>query len=118
MGRGCVKTSIESQFVPRLRNFKNLQFAKALISLSLKFQLLRQNHNSNSSSAFSHSLGQQETFWHMRNCGDLTRSKSFLSISFSVLYSHNVMFRKNGSGHVHGADLAVLPEHEKEARAA
>jgi hypothetical protein len=33
-----------------------LQFAKALISLRLEFRLLRQNHNSNSSSAFSHSL--------------------------------------------------------------
>jgi hypothetical protein len=56
LGRGCVKTSIESQFVPRLRNFRKSQFAKALISLRLEFRLLRQNHNSNSSLAFSHSL--------------------------------------------------------------
>ena len=60
MGRGCVKTSIESQFVPRLRDLGNLQFAKALISLRLEFRLLRQNHNSNSSSTFSHSLGRKQ----------------------------------------------------------
>jgi hypothetical protein len=61
LGRGCVKTSIESQFVPRLRNFRNLQFAKALISLKLKFQWPGQVHNSSSSPTFLHSLGQQRT---------------------------------------------------------
>jgi hypothetical protein len=61
-GRGCVKTSIESQFVPRLRNFRNLQFAKALISLKLKFQWPGQVHNSSSSPTFLHSLGHNRTF--------------------------------------------------------
>ncbi len=82
----------------------------AICRLSLDLQMNCQNIKSGV-------LGHKETFWHMRNCGDLTHSKHFLSISFSVRYSHNVMFRKKGSGHVHGADLAFLPEHEKEARA-
>jgi hypothetical protein len=60
MVRGYVKTSIELQFVPRLRNFRNLQFAKALISLKLKFQWPGQIHNSSSSPTFLHSLGQTE----------------------------------------------------------
>ena len=51
-----METSIELQFVPRLRNFRKLLFAKALISLRLKFRLLGQNHDSNSSPTFSHSL--------------------------------------------------------------
>jgi hypothetical protein len=34
---GCVKTSFKSEFAPILVDFRKLQFAKALISLMLKF---------------------------------------------------------------------------------
>jgi len=37
LGRGCVNTSLKPEFVPNLRDFRKLQFAKALISLKLKF---------------------------------------------------------------------------------
>jgi hypothetical protein len=62
-----VKTSIESPFVPRLRNFRNLQFAKALISLKLKFQWPGQVHNSSSSPTFSHGLGPKPTDLRLGN---------------------------------------------------
>jgi hypothetical protein len=37
MGRGCVKTLFKSKFAANLPDFRKLQFAKALISLKLKF---------------------------------------------------------------------------------
>ena len=36
-GPGCVKTSFKSELGPNLPDFKNLRFAKALISLKLNF---------------------------------------------------------------------------------
>ena len=41
----CVKTSLKPEFVLNLRDFSKLQFAKALISLKLKFGRLGFNHN-------------------------------------------------------------------------
>jgi hypothetical protein len=61
MGRGCVKTSFKSKSAANPADFRKLQFAKALISLKLKFWRLDFNHNLIRSLTFSHSLGQHET---------------------------------------------------------
>jgi hypothetical protein len=61
MGRGCVKTLFKSKFAANLPDFRKLQFAKALISLKLKFGQLGFNHNLVRSLTFSHSLGQKQT---------------------------------------------------------
>jgi hypothetical protein len=58
VGRGCVKTLFKSKFAANLSDFRKLQFAKALISLKLKFRRLGFNHNLIRSLTFSHSLGQ------------------------------------------------------------
>ena len=57
-GRGCVKTLFESRFGANLPDFRKLQFAKALISLKLKFWRLDFNHDLIRSLTFSHSFGQ------------------------------------------------------------
>jgi hypothetical protein len=59
MGPACVKTSFKSELGPNLLDFIKFQFAKALISLKLKFQWPGQVHNSSSSPTFLHSLGQK-----------------------------------------------------------
>jgi hypothetical protein len=56
-GPGCVKTLFKSKFAANLPDFKKLQFAKALISLKLKFGQLGFNHNLIRSLTFLHSLG-------------------------------------------------------------
>ena len=60
-GRGCVKTLFKWKFAANLPDFRKLQFAKALISLQLKFWRLGFNHNFIRSLTFSHSLGQLRT---------------------------------------------------------
>ena len=60
-GRGCVKTLFKSKFAENLPGFRKLQFAKALISLKLKFGQLGFNHNLIRTLTFSHSLGQEWT---------------------------------------------------------
>ncbi len=60
-GRGCVKTSFKSKSAANPPDFRKLQFAKALISLKLKFWRLGFKHNLIRSLTFSHSLGQHET---------------------------------------------------------
>jgi hypothetical protein len=55
-----VKTLFKSKFAANLPDFRKLQFAKALISLKLKFGQLGFNHNLIRSLTFSHSLGQSE----------------------------------------------------------
>jgi hypothetical protein len=60
MGPGCVKTSFKSKSAANPPDFRKLQFAKALISLKLKFWRLDFNHNLIRSLTFSHSLGQSE----------------------------------------------------------
>ncbi len=60
VGRGCVKTLFNSKFAANLPDFRKLQFAKALISLKLKFWRLDFNHNLIRSLTFSHSLGPLE----------------------------------------------------------
>jgi hypothetical protein len=61
VGRGCVKTLFKSKFAANLRDFRKLQFAKALISLNLKFAWLGFNLDLIRSLTFSHSLGQRPT---------------------------------------------------------
>ena len=56
-GRGCVKTLFESRFGANLLDFRKLQFAKALISLKLKFGRFGFNLDLIRSLTFSHSLG-------------------------------------------------------------
>jgi hypothetical protein len=60
LGLGCVKTLFKSKFAANLRDFRKLQFAKALISLKPNFGGLGFNHNLIRSLTFSHSLGQSE----------------------------------------------------------
>lgn len=62
MGRGCVKTLLKQKFVPKLLDFIKLQFAKALISLKLKFLRLCFNQILIRYLTFSHNLGHQRTF--------------------------------------------------------
>jgi hypothetical protein len=58
---GCVKTLLKSKFAANLPDFRKLQFAKALISLKLKFWRLDFNHNLIRSLTFSHSLDPKQT---------------------------------------------------------
>ncbi len=60
-GRGCVKTLFESSFGANLLDFRKLQFAKALISLKLKFGQFGFNLDLIRSLTFSHSLGPKPT---------------------------------------------------------
>jgi hypothetical protein len=59
---GCVKTLFKSKFAANLPDFRKFQFAKALISLKLKFGQLGFNHNLIRSLTFSHSLDPKRTF--------------------------------------------------------
>ena len=58
---GCVKTLYKSKFATNLPDFRKLQFAKALISLKLKFWRLDFNHDLIRSLTFSHSLDPERT---------------------------------------------------------
>jgi hypothetical protein len=65
---GCVKTLFESRFGANLLDFRKLQFAKALISLKLKFGQFGFNLDLIRSLTFSHSLDPYRTsggFWAM-----------------------------------------------------
>jgi hypothetical protein len=55
-----VKTSFKSKSAANPPDFRKLQFAKALISLKLKFWRLGFKHNLIRSLTFSHSLGQKQ----------------------------------------------------------
>jgi hypothetical protein len=59
--RGCVKTSFKSKSAANPPDFRKLQFAKALISLKLKFWQPDFNHNLIRSLTFSHSLDPYRT---------------------------------------------------------
>jgi hypothetical protein len=72
LGPGCVKTLFKSKFAANLPDFRKLQFAKALISLKLKFWRLDFNHNLIRSLTFSHSLGQQETTRRLQSVSAVT----------------------------------------------
>jgi hypothetical protein len=61
LGLGCVKTLFKSKFAANLPDLRKLQFAKALISLKLRFWRLGFNHNLIRSLTFSHSLGHEKT---------------------------------------------------------
>jgi hypothetical protein len=61
VGLGCVKTSFKSKFATNLRDFRKLQFAKALISLKLKFWRLGFKRNLIRSLTFSHSFDPELT---------------------------------------------------------
>jgi hypothetical protein len=68
VGLGCVKTSFKSKFATNLRDFRKLQFAKALISLKLKFGQFGFNLDLIRSLTFTHSLDPYRTsggFWAM-----------------------------------------------------
>jgi hypothetical protein len=52
----------KSKFAANLPDFRKLQFAKALISLKLKFGQLGFNHNLIRSLTFSHSLDPERPF--------------------------------------------------------
>ncbi len=66
-GPGCVKTLFESRFGANLLDFRKLQFAKALISLKLKFGRFGFNLDLIRSLTFSHSLASAEL--EMSDCG-------------------------------------------------
>ncbi len=60
-GLGSVKMLFKSKYAANLCDFKKLQFAKALISLKLKFGWIGFNHNLSRSLTFSHSLDPELT---------------------------------------------------------
>ena len=58
---GCVKTLFESRFGANQLDFRKLQFAKALISLKLKFRRFGFNLDLIRSLTFSHNLDPEPT---------------------------------------------------------
>jgi hypothetical protein len=101
LGPACVKTSFKSELGPNLLDFIKFQFAKALISLKLKFQWLGQVHNSSSSPTFLHSLGQKQKSLGSASYGKRQAAREIRSAS-----------SRSRAGHI----KVIRPEKRKRSR--